>query len=255
MQKPKASKKRELIDNANTGTFASSKKRLKLDKDCEQKKLNPQPRKSKNDSSDKKPKAKSQKFVAPAKLASEMSARQAVPVLGSPNTSTSAEELQDKPELDPPLRKNQSSETKPKWPKHQRDDSSFPVKKRKKTLPGMVATQDSVKDNLLAEVFDEEDSPLLNPQNRDQFVPSMEDDSDDLSAGVASSGDNNKTAKESLERSEVANCFAEGDSDSDCLDIEEDLPIPSLQQVLSVKGKGSSDQEGADSDPLEMAED
>ncbi|KAK7493684.1 hypothetical protein BaRGS_00015013 [Batillaria attramentaria] len=48
-----------------------------------------------------------------------------------------------------------------------------------------------------------------------------------------------------------------GGDDSDCLDLdlEEDIPIPCLQQVMGVKGKGQSDDDGADSDPLEMAED
>ena len=259
IKKSKACKKKD-TDVAVAGTNKSSLKKPKLDEDSKKKKLNHKPPKPKSDLADKKTKMKPQKFVIPAKLMPETSAVKTKSSLCSANTSLPVEDMQKMSELDPPLTKaGEVDEARPKLPRRssQQDDPSPQTKKRKKMFSRPVQSQDSIKDTLHAVDSDENDSPLLSPQNRDQFVPSMDSESDNLNADIASD-DNNTTGKEASEKREVMEAgkgFAEGDSDSDCLDIDEDIPIPSLQQVLSVEGKGCSDQEGADSDPLEMADD
>ena len=258
VKKPKVPKKKE-TDVAVAGTNKSSLKKPKLNEDGKKKKMNHKPPKPKSDSADKKTKMKPQKFVIPAKLMPETSAIKKKSSLCSANTSLPGEDMQKMSELDPPLTKaGEMDEARPKLPRHhQQDDPSPQTKKRKKMFSRPVQSQDSIKDTLHAVDSDENDSPLLSPQNRDQFVPSVDSESDNLNADIASD-DNNMTGEKASEKREVmeeGKGFAEGDSDSNCLDIDEDIPIPSLQQVLSVEGKGCSDQEGADSDPLEMADD
>ena len=255
IKKPKAPKKKE-TDVAVAGTNKSSLKKPKLNEDGKKNKMNHKPPKPKSDSVDKKTKTKPQKFVIPAKLMPETSAIKTKSSLCSANTSLPVEDMQKMSELDPPLTKaGEMDEARPKLPRHyQQDDPSPQTKKQKKMFSRPVQSQDSIKDTLHAVDSDENDSPLLSPQNRDQFVPSVDSESDNLNADIASD-DNNTTGEKASEVMEAGKGFAEGDSDSDCLDIDEDIPIPSLQQVLSVEGKGCSDQEGADSDPLEMADD
>ncbi|KAL8574870.1 hypothetical protein ACOMHN_044892 [Nucella lapillus] len=211
--------------------------------------LSLQQKESRPDGDDKKPRSKSQKFVAPVKPKSEKSDSKAERSIDANRSGD--KETQDKPEAEQPaIEETNDDDTDLVLTLPQQDQPDLKISEhRLSTLSHQSPTQSpaSKQENLSLHK-----SPPLSPHNKDQFVPSMDDserDSDEDKINFLEDVTDKKEEDRERKKEE------EEDMDSDCLDLEEDLPIPSLQQVLKVPSKGCSDHDSVMSDPLEMAED
>ncbi|KAK7094032.1 myb-like protein X [Littorina saxatilis] len=250
--KVKTSKKRKAVDDPKGEKGQTGKKKIKLIKDNQNTKEKSAPKKTKREgnSSEQTPKSKSQKFVAPVRPQKETSV---------PKQKTVASENESLKAIDKAadLVADKENEIAKYSPKATENEQPSKAKKPKGAFSDQTSTklaiEEQAKKSLLEPDSDDNVSPMLSSKNKDQFVPSItSDDEEETLDQEMVLDDGDLKPKAVKEKVKDVKGFAE--SDSDCLDIEEDLPIPSLQQVLSVEGKGFSDQEGFDSDPLEMAE-
>ncbi|XP_076472762.1 uncharacterized protein LOC143302113 isoform X2 [Babylonia areolata] len=195
---------------------------------------------------DKKIKTKPQKFVAPVKPEKsfpQKSSSDPTALIQAATSRGSDEEALHKPDH---------------WGPEGSDPEMSAVPKQDQ-LPGPDQAADQRPTTTQENLTPHKSSPL----NQDQFVPSMDmshndnsDEDDDKTAFMEDAADRKWKSGRGVEAQRRGKGRREeGDSDSDCLDLEEDLPIPSLEQVLQVPSKGASDRDSVMSDPLEMVED